>query len=55
MRQKGTSQILNIFIIPIELKSHVTSVLKYHNEVFFNVLYEEVRSIKLIQNMFNMV
>ena len=51
-RQQGTSlskawrQILKIFIIHIELKSYVPSILKYYNEVFFNLLREEIRSIK---------
>ena len=54
-QQKGASpskarhQILNIFIIHKEFKSYVPSVLKYYNEVFFNVLHEEIRSIKLFQ------
>ena len=52
-RQKGTSsskarrQIFNIFIIHIEFKSYMHSILKYYNEVFFNVLHEEIMSIKL--------
>ena len=59
-QQKGASpsnrhQILNIFIIHIEHKFYVASVLKYYNEVFFNVLHEEIRSIKLFQNIINMV
>ena len=62
-RQKGISQgkarhqIPNIFIIiiNIELKSYVPTVLKYYNEVFSNVLHEEIRSIKLFQNRINMV
>ena len=41
-------QILNIFIIHIE-RSYAPSVLKYYNEVFFNVLHEEIRSIKSFQ------
>jgi len=54
-RQQGASpsiarhQILNIFIIQIELKSYVPSVLKHYNEMYFNVLHEEIRSIKLFQ------
>ena len=39
----------------MEHKFYVASVLKYYNEVFFNVLHEEIRSIKLFQNMINMV
>ena len=62
-RQKGINpsrarrQIPNTFIITIniELKSYVPTVLKYYNEVFSNVLHEEIRSIKLFQNMINMV
>ena len=59
--QKGASlskarhQILNIFIILIALKSYVPSVLKYYNEVFFNVLHEEIMSIKLFQKGINVV
>ena len=51
-RQKGASpskarrKILKIFIIHIELKSYVPSILKCYNEVFFNLLHEEIRSIK---------
>ena len=51
-RQKGASlskarrQILKIFIMHIEFKSYVPSILKYYNEVFFNLLHEEIRSIK---------
>ena len=54
-QQKGASpskvrrQILYIFIIHIELKSYIPSVLKYYNEVLFNVLHEEISSIKLFQ------
>ena len=60
-RQKGTSsskarrQIFNIFIIHIEFKSYVHSILKYYNEVFFNVLHEEIMSIKLFQKGINVV
>ena len=63
-QQKGASpskarhQILNIFIIHIELKSYVPSVLKYlkyYNEGFINVLHEKTRSIKLFQSRNNML
>ena len=35
-------QILNIFIINIQLKSYVPSVLKYYNKMFLNVLHEKL-------------
>ena len=47
-QQKGASpskarrQVLNIFVIHIQLKSDVPSVLKYYNKVFLNVLHEKL-------------
>ena len=50
-QQKGASPIkaslqnLNIVNIDIDLKQYVPNDLKYYNQVFLNVLHEEIRSI----------
>ena len=56
-RQRGTSpnKLFVIHIVHIVPKLFVPSVLKHYNEVFLNVLHEEIRSIMLFQNRVNMV
>ena len=45
-RVKQGAKFLIYFFINIGLKSYETSVLKYYNKVFLNLLHEEIRSIK---------